>query len=272
MTLTPYQLAKTTPYSMYPPKFLPFRLSTEEIGNPSMPMTSEILGERKGITRKECDEWAAMSHQRAARAQNEGLFREEIVPIPVKTKKGPVPMDQDECIRPETTLESLSSLPPIVKQKGLVTAGNSCPVSDGAGAVVVMSEEKALAMGIKPLLGIRSFATVGVDPNIMGYGPVSATQKALSRAGLSAKDIGVVELNEAFAAQVVPCVRDLGLDAEKVNPNGGAIALGHPLAGTGAILTAKILYEMRRMNHEFGLVTMCIGGGQGMAVIYEQYR
>jgi len=269
MTLTPYQLAKGPGYDWAPPKFIPSRLSTDEIGNPPMPKTADILGERKGVTRTDCDEWALISQKRAAKAVEEGRFKEEIVPITVKIKGETKEVDTDECPRPNTTMEGLAKLKPLF-EGGLTTAGNACPRSDGAGAVVLMSEEKAKSMGFTPLARIRTFAVAGVDPNIMGYGPVPATEKALKRAGLTADDMDCIEMNEAFAAQFVPCLRDLKLDPEKTNPNGGAIALGHPLGGTGAVLTVKLLYEMLRKDYTLGLVTMCIGGGQGMAVIYER--
>ncbi len=269
MTLTPYQMAKSPGYDWAPPKFLPTRLSTDEIGNPPMPQTADILGARKGITREECDEWALISHQRAAKAIEAGVFKDEIVPIPVKVKGGVKDVDTDECPRPGTTMEGLAKLPALFPG-GLTTAGNACPRSDGAGAVVIMSEERAKALGLTPIARIRSFGVAGVDPNIMGYGPVPSTQKALKHAGLMVKDLDVIEMNEAFAAQFIPCLRDLELDPEKTNPNGGAIALGHPLGGTGGVLTVKLLYEMMKKNYALGLVTMCIGGGQGMATVYER--
>lgn len=159
---------------------------------------------------------------------------------------------------------------PALYKDGITTAGSACPRADGAGAVVMMSEERAKALGLEPMGYFKTFAVAGLDPNIMGYGPVPSTQKALKRAGLTAKELDLIELNEAFAPQVVPCVQDLGLDPEKVNPNGGAIAMGHPLGGTGVILTVKLLYEMIRKGYSLGLVTMCIGGGQGLATIFER--
>lgn len=269
MTLTPYQMAKSPGYDWMPPKFISSRLSTDEIGNPPMPQTADILGARKGITRQDCDEWALVSQQRAAKAIEAGVFKDEIVSIPVKVKGGVKDVDTDECPR-ATTMEGLAKLRPLF-EGGLTTAGNACPRSDGAAALVLMSEEKAKSMGLQPLARIRSFAVAGVDPNIMGYGPVPSTEKALKRAGLTVNDLDLIEMNEAFAAQFVPCLRDLNLDPEKTNPNGGAIALGHPLGGTGAVLTTKLLYEMIRKDYTLGLVTMCIGGGQGMATIFERY-
>ena len=270
MTLTPYQLEKSPAYSWVPPRFMPSRLSIDEIGNPPMPQTADILAKQKGVDRKDCDEWACISQSRASKAVANGTFKDEIVPIPVKTRAGVfADVAVDECPRPNTTLEDLAKLKPLY-EGGVTTAGNACPRSDGAAALVIVSEERAKAFGLKPLARVRTFAVAGLDPNIMGYGPVPATTKALKRSGLSIKDIDVTEMNEAFAGQFVPCLRDLNLDPEKTNPNGGAIALGHPLGGTGAVLTVKLLYEMQRKDYSLGLVTMCIGGGQGMAVIYER--
>lgn len=272
MTLTPYQMEKqTTAYSWAPPKFLPGRLSTDEIGNPPMPVTADTLAARHNVSRLECDEWALISHQRAAKAIKAGVFKEQIVPIDVKTKKAGVQaVDTDECIRYDASIESLQKLSALYPG-GVTTAGNACPRSDGAGAVVMMSEDRAKELGLKPLASVRSFGVAGVDPNIMGYGPVPSTQKALKRAGLSVKDLGVIEMNEAFAGQFVPCMKVLNFDPAKVNPNGGAIAMGHPLGGTGVVLTTKLIYEMIAKDYQFGLVTMCIGGGQGMATIFERY-
>lgn len=270
MTLTPYQMEKTPGYSWAPPKFLSGRLSTDEIGNPAMPVTADTLAARHKITRLECDEWALISHQRAAKAIKAGVFKEQIVPVEVKVKKEMKMIDTDECVRYDASLEAMQKLPPLYPN-GVTTAANACPRSDGAGALVMMSEERALALGIRPIASVKTYAAAGCDPNIMGWGPVPSTEKALKRAGLTVKDIGVIEMNEAFAGQFLPCMKSLGFDPEKVNPNGGAIALGHPLGGTGAVLATKLLYEMVSKNHQFGLVTMCIGGGQGMATIFERY-
>ncbi|MDL2236469.1 thiolase family protein [Christensenellaceae bacterium OttesenSCG-928-K19] len=269
MTTTPYQMEKTPAYSWIPPKFIASRLSTDEIGNPPMAKTADMLGEQKGITREECDEWALISQQRAGKAMETGVFKEQIVPIPVKTKAGMVDVDTDETPRPQTTLEGLAKLRPLF-EGGMTTAGNACPRSDGAAALVIMSEERAKALGLTPMAHVRSFAVAGLDPNIMGYGPVPATQKVLKRAGIGVSDLDVVEMNEAFAAQFIPCMKELKLNPEKTNPNGGAIALGHPLGGTGALLTTKLVYEMMAKDYNLGLVTMCIGGGQGMAVVFER--
>lgn len=272
MTLAPYQMEKpATAYAWMPPKFLTTRLSTDEIGNPSMPATADILGARYNVTRQECDEWSVISHQRAATAIKSGVFKDQIVPIEVKGKVGAKMIETDECVRYDASLEALQKLKPL-NREGITTAGNACPRADGAAALVMMSEERALALGIKPMVSVKSLAVAGLDPNIMGYGPVPSTQKALKRAGITVNDLNVIEMNEAFAAQFLPCMKDLGFDPKKVNPNGGAIALGHPLGGTGVILTTKLVYEMVKNNHQYGLVTMCIGGGQGMATVFERYE
>lgn len=234
-----------------------------------MPQTADKLAAMKGVTREDCDKFALLSHQRAAKAIKEGVFKEQIVPVEIKTKKGTVVVDTDECVRYDANLETMSKLKALYPG-GVTTAGNSCPRSDGAGALVLMSEEAAEKHGVEPLGYITAFCAGGCDPTIMGYGPVPAVTKLLKKTGLTVDDIDLVELNEAFAGQAVPCIRDLGLDIEKVNPNGGAIALGHPLGGTGAVLATKLLYEMKRKNYKRGIVTMCIGGGQGYAVLYER--
>jgi acetyl-CoA C-acetyltransferase len=270
MTLQPYQMEKAPGYSWTPPKWLANRLSTDEIGNPPMPVTADTLAAKYGVTRQECDEWAAISHQRAAKAIKTGVFKDQIVPIEVKVKKDVKVIDTDETVRFDASPESMAKLSPLFPG-GVTTAGNACPRSDGAAAVVMMSEEKALALGLQPMASVKAFAVAGCDPNIMGWGPVPSTQKALSRAGLTVKDIDVIEMNEAFAGQFLPCMKELGFNPERVNPNGGAIALGHPLGGTGVVLTTKLLYEMAAKNYRYGLVTMCIGGGQGMCTIYERY-
>lgn len=271
MTLIPYQMAKTTELQWDSPKFLRTRLAPEDISeNLSMPETADRVAAIYGTSREECDDWAAISHQRAVRAIKDGVFKDQIVPFEITSRKGTTIIDADECPRADTTKEGLSKLPPLFKG-GVTTAGNSCPRSDGAGALVMMSEEKALALGLKPLLAVKSFAVAGVDPKIMGIGPIPSTLKALQRAGLTVDELDVIEMNEAFAAQFVTCMKELRFKPEKVNPNGGAIALGHPLGGTGVVLTVKLMYEMLRNNSKYGLVTMCIGGGQGMATVFERY-
>jgi acetyl-CoA acyltransferase len=243
----------------------------------SMGLTAEEVAARFGVDREAQDGWAARSHRRAAAAQDAGKFRDEIVPVSARltnTDDGRPRVaerrfETDEGIRRDTDELRLASLAPVFRAGGTVTAGNSSQTSDGAAALVVMSGERASVLGLTPLGRLVSFATAGVDPEIMGIGPVQAVPKALAKAGLTLDDIEVVELNEAFAAQVVEVVRRLGLDEEPTNPNGGAIALGHPLGATGAKLSVSILAELARRNARYGLVTMCVGGGQGAAGVIE---
>ncbi|HWO71918.1 MAG TPA: thiolase family protein [Actinomycetota bacterium] len=244
----------------------------------NMGLTAEEVARREEVDREEQDRWALRSHRRAAAAQDAGRFRAEIVPVEARrtvVEDGEVRVerfrfDADEGIRRDTDEEKLARLEPAFAVRGTVTAGNSSQMSDGAAAMVVMSDERAAALGItRPLGRLVSFATAGVPPEIMGMGPVEAVPKALSKAGLALDDLDVVELNEAFAAQVVAVVRRLGLDEERTNPNGGAIALGHPLGATGAKLTVQLLSELARRRARYGLVTMCVGGGQGAAGVIE---
>lgn len=270
MTRNPWQLDKpSVAYQRLGPNFLVTQTSTKEYGFPSMGITAENIAEHYQLTRLELDEYALNSQKKAAKAIEKGLFTAEIIPIAVKQKTESVIIATDELPRPDSTLEKLSKMQPAFKPDGLVTAGNACPWSDGAAALVMMSEERASALDLVPLASLKSFAISGLDPRYMGLGPVHATKKALQRAQLTMDDLGVIELNEAFAAQALGCIRELDMPIEKVNPNGGAIALGHPLGATGAILSLKIIQEMKRENHRYGLVTMCIGGGQGVAAIFE---
>jgi acetyl-CoA acyltransferase len=232
----------------------------------SMGLTAERLAQRFGITREAADEFSLHSHQKAIAAIHAGRFEDEIVPVPVKNGQS---FSVDEGPRPDTSLDALATLKPAFHVKGTVTAGNSSQMSDGAAAVVVMSVERARQLGIKPLVRYVSFATAGYKPEEMGLGPVFAIPKALKLAGLEVSDMDVIELNEAFATQSLAVIQEAGLDPEKVNPNGGAIALGHPLGCTGAKLTASIIREMQRRNARFGMVTMCVGGGMGAAGIFE---
>ncbi|WP_029215608.1 acetyl-CoA C-acetyltransferase [Kallotenue papyrolyticum] len=242
-----------------------------------MGLTAENVARRYGITRQDADEFALRSHQKAAAAIDAGKFKDEIVPLDVtvtEVKDGTArerrfTFDVDEGVRRDTSLEALAKLKPVFAAGGTVTAGNSSQTSDGAAAVVVMSREKAEALGIKPLARFVSFAVGGVPPEVMGIGPVAAVPKALKLAGLSLEDIDLIELNEAFAAQALAVIRQLEMDLERVNVNGGAIALGHPLGCTGAKLTVTLLNELRRRNARYGMVTMCIGGGMGAAGIFE---
>ncbi len=243
----------------------------------SMGLTAERLAQRFGITRQAADEFSLRSHQKAIAAIQAGKFDEEIVPVPVsfttpngsKPKKLDIIFKMDEGPRSDTSLEALLALKPAFHMKGTVTAGNSSQMSDGASAAVVMSAERAKAIGVKPLARYVAFATAGYKPEEMGLGPVYAIPKALKLAGLKLSDIDVIELNEAFAAQSLAVIKEAGLNPEKVNPNGGAIALGHPLGCTGAKLTASVIRELKRRNARYGMVTMCVGGGMGAAGIFE---
>ncbi|ASS98303.1 MULTISPECIES: acetyl-CoA C-acetyltransferase [Geobacillus] len=243
----------------------------------SMGHTAEQVAKKYGVSREDQDAFAVRSHQRAAKAIAEGKFNEEIVPVEVTVRKvegnklveEKVVFTQDEGVRPDTNMETLAKLRPAFAVNGTVTAGNASQMSDGAAAVMVMDREKAESLGLKPLGKFRSFAVAGVPPEVMGIGPIAAVPKALKLAGLELSDIGLIELNEAFASQSIQVIRELGLDEDIVNVNGGAIALGHPLGCTGAKLTLSLLYEMRRRNVQFGIVTMCIGGGMGAAGVFE---
>ena len=236
-----------------------------------MAVTAENLAAQKGITRAHADSYALRSQQAADAAAKAGVFKEEIVPVEVKQGRKSIVVSEDDHRRPDTTMETLSKLPPSFQKDGIVTAGNASGIVDGAAAVVVTSEKTAKERGLKPLGRIVSWATVGVDPSIMGIGPVPSTRKALQLAGLKLEQMDRVEVNEAFAAQYLAVEKELGLCRDKTNVNGGAIALGHPLGATGAILAVKALYELRRTGGRYALTTMCIGGGQGIAAIFERY-
>lgn len=235
-----------------------------------MGITAENVAEKYNISRDEQDRWAAISQQRAEKAQKEGKFKDEIVPLEIKlNKKETVIFDQDEHIRPGTTKESLSKLRPAFKADGSVTAGNAAGINDAAAAVVMMKESKAKELGIKPLVRLVDAAVAGVDPSIMGIGPVPAFQKLLEKTGVKKEEIGLIELNEAFAAQAVACMRELDLDENIVNVNGSGISLGHPIGATGCIITVKLINEMMRRKVKYGAATLCIGGGQGIAVLFQ---
>ncbi len=242
-----------------------------------MGYTAEQVADEYEVSRQAQDEFALRSHQRAMAAYEKGLFKNEILPIEMEEvtagPNGPerktITFDRDEHIRPETTLEGLAKLRPVFKLGGSVTAGNSSPLSDGAAAVLVMERSKAEALGLKPLVRFVGFNVGGVRPEVMGVGPISAVPRLFKRTGLGLSDIDLIELNEAFAAQAVAVIRELGFDEEKTNVNGGAIALGHPLGCTGAKLTVQIINEMKRRQSQFGMVTMCSGGGMGAAGIFE---
>ncbi|NFQ69600.1 acetyl-CoA C-acetyltransferase [Clostridium sporogenes] len=243
----------------------------ESFNDYHMGVTAENIAEQWGITREDQDEFSAKSQQKAEKAVKEGRFKEEIVPVVIKSKKGETVFDTDEFPRFGTTKESLSKLRPAFKKDGTVTAGNASGINDGAAALVIMSEEKAKELGAKPLAKIVSYGSSGVDPKIMGYGPFYATKKTLEKANLKIEDMDLIEANEAFAAQSLAVAKDLGFDMDKVNVNGGAIALGHPIGCSGARILTTLLYEMGKRDSKHGLATLCIGGGMGTAIIVERY-
>ncbi|MBY0156462.1 MULTISPECIES: thiolase family protein [Cytobacillus] len=243
----------------------------EVYGNLTMGLTAENLAEKYNISREEQDEFALESQQKATAAIQQGKFKDEIIPYEVKLKKEKIIFDTDEHPR-STSLEKLGSLKPVFKQGGSVTAGNASGRNDGAAALVMMAEDEALRKGLRPRLRVAAQAAAGVSPEIMGIGPVPAVMKALKLAGLTLEDIDLIELNEAFAAQALAVVKELNIERSKLNVNGGAIALGHPIGGTGAILTVKIMNELERRGGRYGLITACIGGGQGIATIVENLR
>jgi len=244
---------------------------SDPFGRMHMGVTAENVADRFGISRADQDALAAESHRRAAAAIDAGRFREQIVPVTLKTRKGETVFDTDEHVRRDVTAESLAGLKPVFrKENGTVTAGNASGLNDGAGAVVLMSAQTAERRGVRPLARLVAYAHSGVDPEIMGIGPVPATRAVLQRAGLSVDQLDVIEANEAFAAQACAVSRELGFDPARVNPNGSGISLGHPIGATGAIITVKALYELQRVGGRYALVTMCIGGGQGIAAIFER--
>jgi acetyl-CoA C-acetyltransferase len=235
-----------------------------------MGVTAENVAAKYGITRDDQDALAVESHRRAGRAVEAGYFREQIVPVAVHTKKGATMFELDEHVRPTTTVDELAKLRPAFQKDGTVTAGNASGLNDGAAAVLLMEQGTAEARGIRPLARLVAYAHAGVDPQYMGMGPVPATRKALHRAGLTVADLDVIEANEAFAAQACAVARELQFDPARVNPNGSGISLGHPIGATGAMITVKALHELRRIGGRYALVTMCIGGGQGIAAIFER--
>jgi len=254
--------------------FNPALAKTTSKGAGSMGLTAELLARMHGVSRLQQDEFAMKSHLKAHEATIKGRFKDEIVATPGHDEMGtPAMIQTDEVVRPETTVETLSKLPAVFDPKnGTVTAGNSSALSDGASCVIIMSEDRAKALGLKPLARILSIAATGCEPSIMGYGPVASSKKALSRAGLKMEDMDIIELNEAFAAQSLPVLKDLGLlDVmdKKVNLNGGAIALGHPLGCSGARITGSLAHQLKNNNKKYGLATMCIGLGQGVATVIE---
>ncbi|OPY85416.1 MAG: Acetyl-CoA acetyltransferase [Smithella sp. PtaU1.Bin162] len=255
-------------YAVANPKFITFQTSPQAIGDPSMGMTAENVAVKYNLKRQELDEFALLSHQKAARAWDAGYFNDQIIPVEVPHGKGKsLLVNKDESLRADLTLETLAKLPPAFKKNGIVTAGNSSPMNDGAGAMVIMEKSKAKAMGLEILANFKGFTSVGVDPNIMGVGPIFATRKLLAKTGVKMEDIDLIELNEAFAAQSIPCIRELSLNMDILNVNGGAIALGHPLAASGVIVATKLVYEMKRRDAHLGLVSFCVGGGQGASLL-----
>ncbi len=243
---------------------------TDPFGTGHMGITAENLAAKHGFTREEQDAFSVESHRRAAAAIAAGHFKAQVVPVELKTKKGPVMFDTDEHVRKDVKAEDLAKLRPAFKKDGSVTAGNASGINDAGAAVVLMEAAAAAKAGVKPLARLVAYAHAGVEPHIMGEGPIPAVQKAFQKAGLKPADMSVIESNEAFAVQAMTVTKQLGLDPAKVNPNGGAVALGHPIGATGAILTVKCLYELHRTGGKYGLVTMCIGGGQGIAAIFER--
>jgi acetyl-CoA acyltransferase len=269
------EMMSQVPMSGYHTRLAP-ELTESYIG---MGFTAERVAERWKISREDQDRWALDSQRKAARAWSARGFADEVMPVPVtkttwqgaRKEDCTVEFARDELPRPDTTLEGLGKLKPAFKVNGTVTAGNSSPYSDGAAALVLMSRERADALGVKPLARFITFATAGVEPDVMGIGPIKAVPKALARAKMTMKDVDLIEFNEAFAAQVVAVVRDLEMPEDRVNVNGGAIALGHPLGATGSKLTTQLVHELGRRGGGIGLVTMCIGGGMGAAGLFEVF-
>ena len=261
----------TSAYSMMPPKWCIMKTTPPSYENLNMGETAERIAQEFGLTRRELDEFSVLSHKRAAAAWEQHFFDEQIVPVTVPVKKGtPQIIDKDDIFRPDCSVEALGKLRPSFTKDGLVTAGNSSPYCDGSAAIVQVDSEYAKSNNLTPLGRIVDYTAVGVQPQIMGIGPAYAVEKLLKRTNMTLDDIDLIELNEAFASQSIACIRKLNLDIDKVNVNGGAIALGHPFAATGAILITKMLYELKRRDKQFGIVCFCIGGGQGVASLIER--
>lgn len=251
---------------------LGWRMANKKFPYPleSMGETAENVASQYGISREEQDEFGVLSQQKAFKAQQAGVFAEEIVQVSYQEKKGELWVREDEHLRPETTLASLAKLRPVFRENGTVTAGNSSGINDGAAALLLISETKGRQLGLKPIARYVTSAAVGVSPRLMGLGPIPATQKVLKNANLSIQDLDYIELNEAFAAQSLACIRELGLDADRVNPNGGAIALGHPLGCSGARIVGTLAKQLQRTESRYGLATLCVGVGQGVATLLER--
>ena len=243
---------------------------TDPFDTVHMGITAENVAAKWGVSRQQQDELAVESNKRAINAIQKGYFKEQILPIELKGRKGPVIVDTDEHPRADASMDGMAKLRTVFQKDGTVTAGNASGINDGASAVVLMERKAAERKGLKPIARLVAYAHAGVDPKYMGIGPVPAVKKVLERAGLRVQDMDVIESNEAFAAQACAVAKDLGFDMKKVNPNGGAIALGHPIGATGSILTVKAIYELQRTGGRYGLVTMCIGGGQGIAAVFER--
>lgn len=261
------------PEVAYPMKmdFVQQSLSTPEHGDPSMIITAENLAKKYNLSREELDTFAFDSHKKASAAWNCGFFDEEVFPIEIPESNGSTTIfKRDECVRDDVSMEAMAKLKPILFEDGVVTAGNSSPMNDGASAVVLMSKSRALELGVEPLAKVIGFASQGVDPNIMGIGPVPATQKLMKQLGLTKDDFDIIELNEAFASQSLACIKELNIDINRVNPNGGAIAIGHPNSASGGIVLARTIRHMKQQNLKRGLITFCVGGGQGFSLAVER--
>jgi acetyl-CoA C-acetyltransferase len=242
----------------------------DPFGHGHMGVTAENIAARYGFTRQQQDEFAVQSHKKAAHAVGNGYFTSQIVPVELKTKKGVEPFTTDEHVRADASMENMGKLKPVFKKDGTVTAANASGINDAGAAIVLMSSDQAKKSGVKPMARLVAYAHAGVEPQVMGLGPIPAVKRVFEKAGLRPADMDVIESNEAFAVQAMAVTKDLGLDPAKVNPNGGAVALGHPIGATGCILTVKALYELERTKKRYALVTMCIGGGQGIAAIFER--
>ncbi|MDO4554474.1 MAG: thiolase family protein [Lachnospiraceae bacterium] len=270
----PYMIVKpTSAYQVNPPMIIPNGTGGPGDMGINMGLTAENIAKKYGFARTDLDAFAVSSHQKAAFAQENGFFDSQIISVDVDKGKGNIEIvSKDECVRPGSSVEALAKLKTSFLADGVVTAGNSSPMSDGAGAIVMMTRERAESINADRIFKVSGFAAAGVDPRIMGTGPIAAVKKLFKRKGLSWVDIDLIEMNEAFASQSLACIRDLDMPIEKVNVNGGALALGHPLGATGAVLVTKMIYELERRNQSTGLVCFCIGGGQGAAAFFERIK